>query len=307
MFIEPYATTILKHSDTPELNGQLQLSYIQRHLNLVKLNGDTHHDSQDFIYEIPPGVDNIPLLVAPKLIVVHDGNKVVIDSRATKSRAKSGTGTVVTSYTDYRFNVREAALTYFWNQGAIPFSQLGELPLRVYSRWITNAFAYGLGLSGKDEMVLAIRSAYFYMCSFTDVPYTEAQMIGIASVISRALIMPIDVVLNEVNGLGLLRNVADFIECMKTSSDSTPRAEKMSAAFLYTQLKSTWYGANNSITCACAVEYPPTFLAMLYSAFEDRSFHTSYFAKMAMQADRKQMSKPLVQALRRLSRGLIND
>jgi hypothetical protein len=302
MFIEPYDTSVLKKYPVKALTEQLETSFIQGDLRAVELHSRDGENALDALYEVPPGVEKVEPMEAPKLIETRHGQKVVIDSRATKKFDRDGV-LYVSAPSDFNFAKREAILTYLWAQGAVAFSQLGELPIRVYARWVSEGIVRRLGLDPMDQLRVSVLAAYFYLCGFSPEPLSEGQQIGVSNLISRAVGLPVNHVLPVVQTAGHITDLKDFVEKLKMAEGASPRLEQLNVALIYTLLNGSWFGARKGLIVATALEYPPTFLAMLLTAYTDRSYHSSFFARTAQLADKGLLHKQFVVALNHMSRG----
>jgi hypothetical protein len=303
MYNEPYDTSVLRNYPVKTLTAKLEENYIQEHLNKVNLPAREDEDAIDALYEVLPGNESIEPMEAPKLIETRQGTKVVIDSRATKRVDRAGE-TFITAPSDYKFATREAILTYLWaTQGSVAFSQLGILPIRVYARWISEGLVRRLGLDPADQLRISVLAAYFYLSSMSQVELSDGQKIGVSNLIGRALGLPVDHVLPVVQAAGYLSNLKEFLTACQTAEGASPRLEAANVGLLYTLLNSSWFGARKSLIVSTALEYPPTFLTMLLTAYTDRSYHASFFAKTAQAANKGSLEKDFILAMNHLSRG----
>lgn len=310
MFIEPYQTSLLKGYPVKKLVDQLEVHYIDGSLAPVAFGaraGGMTGELGSEIVEINPGVSGIDPLLAPLMIGTRQGPKVVIDSRATKRERRDG-APVVAQPSDYRFAVREAGLTFLWaTEGAAGFSQLGILPIRVFARWFSEGIVRKQGLDPMDQLRLQILAAYYYVSAFTAEEMTEGRRVGYASLISRALSVPTEQILRVTEHAGVLTGLSSLVEACRSGEGASVRLESLSPALVYTLLGGSWYGARSRNIVATALEYPPTFITMLLTAYSDRTYHSSYFAKTAVMADKHSLSREFILALNHLSRGLTDE
>ncbi len=309
MFSEPYQTSLLRGYPVKKLTDQLEVHFIEGQLTPVTLFEHAPERAAqwgDVLFEIDPRVGDIDTMVSPKGIMTRSGLKVVLDARGLKRERRDGPPVII-SAADYRFAVREALLTYLWmNDGPMAFSQLGILPIRVYARWVSEGLTRSLGLDPLDQMRLSILAGYYYMCQFQSNETTAlspTQLVGMANILSRALAIKIEDVMHALTGLPILTDLASFMATVKGDGASL-RFEQANNGLLYTKLGGTWYGARARTIVGVALEYPPTFVTMLLSAYADRTYHSSYFAKLAANADRQQLSRDFVLAMNHLSQGL---
>lgn len=298
MIKEPYDTTLLRNYPLKKLSEQLEVGLIEGVPTAV-MDGDTPLPR---VFEILPGAVGIDALVAPKLVNDRHGLAVVFDARATK-RATRGGPPVIAMPADYRFQLLEAKLTLLWNtQGPSAFTQLGPLPTKVYARWIAEGIARAYGLDPLSALTLQVVAAYYYMCQLIDeAEMDEGRMFGMASVISRLFNVTPDLVAKIIGDLGHLHDGTGLVNAMRTATRN-PRLESLTVGLLYTKIAGSWYGANNRTIAGVAVEYAPTFLTMLYTAFTDRGYHASYFAKTAIATDKRGEARGVEIAIDHLAR-----
>jgi hypothetical protein len=72
------------------------------------------------------------------------------------------------------------------------------------------------------------------------------------------------------------------------------RLKDFNAGVLFTLLGNTWFGANAKEMIAVATEHPPTWIAMLLSAFTERTFKNSQIAKILERNSFKKLSDDFV-------------
>jgi hypothetical protein len=312
MFSEPYQTSLLRGYPVKKLTDQLEVHFIHENLKPVSLHmrdGSTDEELNGAVYEIDPGTKDIDPLLAPLMIETRQGKKVVIDSRATKRERRDGPP-VISAPADHRFALREAVLTYLWAvEGPEHFSQLGILPIRVYARWLSEGITRRLALDPLDQLRISIMAAFYYMSSFRDMSGEDSDTVklGFANLISRALSVSVEEVLKRIMPVGQLTDLNSLITAIKDADGASVRMESLNVGLVYTVMGSCWYGAHAKNIVARSMEYPPTFLTMLMTAFSDRTYHSSYFAKTAMNADKQSLSREFILAMNHLSRGLTDE
>lgn len=310
MYQQPYDTSLLKGYPVATWIHELEKLAIEERLTPVVIEGDrsASQEEAEAVLEILPGVEDIPPLLAPLLIETRHGRKVVIDARALKRVRRDG-APVVAAGGDYRFVLREAMLTWLWAKGdAAGFSHTGTLPVRVYARWVADGVGRRMALGPMDQLRVSILAGYYYLCGFRreEEQADPSFQLGQASIISRAINLPVAQILATLEGIGPLTSVASFVDALKQSPELSLRMESLSPGVIYTLVGGSWFGARARTIVGAALEYPPTFLTMLYTAYTDRSYHGSYFAKMAVQADRHHQAKDFVIAMAHLTRGFFD-
>lgn len=68
------------------------------------------------------------------------------------------------------------------------------------------------------------------------------------------------------------------------------RLNAMNAGLLVSTMRNSWYGTNAKDIILAALEHPPTWLAVLYTALHERSYKTTAVAKLAENLGRRGLS-----------------
>lgn len=312
MIMEPYQTTVLSAfaHRARQMRHQLEVGYLQDELHPVTSGDDTLAG----VLELVPDSVDVEAMVAPILIHPRDGVKTVFDARANR-RIKPGMAAYLVNPSDYYFARREAVLTQLWNtEGPERMSSLDALPIRVFARWLADGVARRLDLNALDRLRVEIVSAYYYTCQMRKAVPASAdsdslRQYGFANLISRALGANLAMVVDILSPLGFLANeqgntdIHCLVDAIK-GDGSNVRLALINPGMIFTMLNGSWFGAHASFIVGRALEYPPSFLAMLYSAITNHTQHKSYFARTVQQADRQNQSRDLVAAMNHLARGL---
>ena len=316
MFKQPYDTTMGARAPITKIKNELISQFLLGELHSVPMKGSTkdrhsrsdHDEDALAIYEIPVDDKHVVALYAPVVIDTTDGPVTVIDTRPYMRRSREGVD-VIADGLNYRALVREAVLTDVWyRENGQGFSSLGPIPLRVFSRWIADGVARRLALTPADQLRVSCVAAYYYLCLMreeSDPEDAERDLLGRVNVISRALNLPANYVHDTLVNLSHLNSLEDFVSALKATPELSLRMESMSPAIIYTLLGGSWFGARKRFNVEAALEFPPSFLTMLYTAYTDRSYHSCYLAKLAVQADRRQESLEFILAMNNLTRGYV--
>jgi len=171
----------------------------------------------------------------------------------------------------------------------------------VYSRWIAEGIAKRHGLNPSDQLRFGIIAAFFYISLFKEDPtFTSEELNKNSQLISKALYAPIDMCFEIADQLLPMRSVKDLC-AMATSILTTSRLEKFNAGLLFNDLMSSWYGSGNAReVVAVALEHPPTWIAMLNSALNERTYRNSTISKVAIANDKNGAGKVFTMNVRNL-------
>ena len=140
-------------------------------------------------------------------------------------------------------------------------------------------------------MKLLVGAALYYLSLFA----TEDKFdLGKANlVISRVLGLNLGLVQEVTNGIGYIADAHKFTEAFTGLIDS-PRLSGVDVDVLITLLNGSWFGSNSTALIATAVEYPPTFVALIYLALTDRSAKLTGLAVMAKKFENNPATKEFI-------------
>jgi len=180
--------------------------------------------------------------------------------------------------------ILNADLTNLWFRDGAPFRKdllnLGQFPIKVFTNWIGNRISLGLTLDfGQTSIVKAMLSVYYIqLCTpLSDHPTSEELerlIIRAARSVPGVDATTLENVLGEIPKLTDLKSFTDWVHARL----DTPRSEQLNVGFLYTALGFSW-GVQYREMVAIALEYPPTFIALLFSSVNDRGFKKTSLGK----------------------------
>ncbi|AEH03436.1 virion structural protein [Pseudomonas phage PhiPA3] len=162
------------------------------------------------------------------------------------------------------------------------FSRLGDLPAKVFNRWVSGALITKYNLPPESQMALYVITAYYFyaMCvpELRDVNVDFRHRF--APIVAKATSVPIEFVMDIADVLGPLRNATDLVHEMSTNSRQD-RTGDLKFADLFLLLSTSWFGVNARENVGVALEHLPTFTAMLYMAFAERSYRKTVITQRA--------------------------
>lgn len=213
-----------------------------------------------------------------------------IDVRQQTSVGKDGVLRWKSS-SDHVFTLSRLFLTIDWSQGKIMnFYTTIEGAGLVYTNWLTRAigrvFPINAGNPAIQMRVSALAGIFFWSQFFSNdtLPLTHPSMSRskavTASQISKAARVPANLVEELIDLVdGKISSVEEFVKALSEHSESLA-LENINVAKLFNALSMTWFGANATEHAAYAVEYPPTFYAMILTAMKDNSFRKTVIGEI---------------------------
>ena len=233
---------------------------------------------------IPPFV--FPMLVElPGVNSRRSNSYVLTDVRPylSSNKVSAGNELVIRHKDNYDMFLILGLLTTSWanENKRNSFKFLGTAPMAVYAALISNALERRFSLDPAEQLKISIVSAAFYAKLFVeDSTYTENDKVTIARNIASATRAPSEMVFAVLDQIETMKNLSDLIDTIKVVIDN-PRLEALNLGTLVTIINSMWYGPYGKELIVAALEHPPTWVTILYSAFVDRGMKHSGVARVS--------------------------
>lgn len=176
--------------------------------------------------------------------------------------------------------------------GADDLRNIGIFPMRVYSRWISQSLTRRLALAPEHQMTTGVLAGYFYAMMLRDgvegeTELGEREKTRIASLISRATMVPVDNVLKIIDPLPLVREAKDLVDLLINHSGSMRfEKDKFNLAVFYSCINGSWMGSNFREVTAVALEHIPTWLAIVTIAALERGVNKTMIGDIVFLANK---------------------
>lgn len=289
MFLTPYQTTACSATvGLPQIQSALQRAEV--HDDLVPaatLKGTV----LEGVVLVPPYVKDIKPFTMPLDFDTPKGKKVAVDVRGLLKMTGERSFKIIAPG-EYEGAVLRAALAYQWMDGAATdFRNFGDIAARVFIRLLSETIVRRLNLSPFEQQAVVVTSGLFYYSNFLPAPagdahLSEAEKERIAVAVARLTRISPQTVINFMEGdLPRITDLDSYCDALRFIVKS-PRLEKVDAAFIMTLMGGYWYGGNARQLMAVALEYPPTWIGLVYQALNDRSFHGAGLTKMVEAENR---------------------
>lgn len=293
MFSLPYQTTICgMYTRLDQLLSKVRRAALELDFPQVKTPADYTLDNAHFV---TPRREHEDIPAFTQYINIGEPNNpnLLIDSRQyMKYDEKTGLYRI-NGINDWSFQcVRMALNLQLLQADETIFSRLGDIPAKVFHRWVAGALItkYNLGL--ESQMALFVIGAYYFyaMCNYELQDKDSTARTQFAPIISRITGVPPDFVLDIIETVGPLKNASDLAYALSTSSRQE-RTGVLKFADLYLLLSNSWQGANARENVGVALEHMPTYIAMVYMGIADRSYRKTVITQRVESLARGQELK----------------
>lgn len=205
---------------------------------------------------------------------------------------------------EYNLQALRGRLNLIWMQESPTLLRdVSQIATDVFASWVSENVVRRFAMDPQEQKTLAVYAAFFYQCLFVDSTeeLTDPVRHRMAATIARATRIQAQEVLEVIDRFQTpLKGLGEFCQWMKDVTKSV-RLTEMNPALLIQILGGTWFGSNARELVAVALEHPPTWIAILYSAYNERTYKHSGIATIAGRGDSK-AGRLFVQAVSNLVR-----
>lgn len=273
------------------------------------INGDITFDSESGFYPIATdaaSLANIPAFSHPMIVEIDGEEKLFVDLRAFGKWSKQSDSFVVRTQTEYRFAMARGSANRIWlDQSKTMIRDLSPMMTSVFSSWLSEAITKRFALDPREQLDLAILAAFHFQYLFHDgTPDEHAKVRMMSSIIKNTHTNSKDVerVLDMLpDDFG---SIKAFCRMTQEVTESI-RLKDFNFGLLVTLLGGSWFAPNSSELIGVALEHPPTWMMILYSAMTERGAKNAGITKIAERSSSMQM-KDFVRATVSLMT-LVND
>lgn len=297
VFNTAYDTTAGRGFSTNKVISAIKESVVKDHIQQMNtgihsgLESDTHAILISNHYPSQAAIPYFthPILVELGTLKTHFKSKLLCtDVRAFAVAAKekidsSSSDFDVKNKMEFDLARIRTILNLIWvTERPMKLRELSFVPIAVYASWISENISRRFALDPKDQYSLAILSAIFYQTLFSNEnPLSEEESkTKIATMVMRATKAAAKDVYQVLDQVEELKDLKDFCNAAKSILDN-PRLQDFSEGLLITLLGTSWFGTNAKEMLAVALEHPPTWLAIVYASYVERSFKNSAIAKIS--------------------------
>lgn len=268
---KPIRTAIL------EMNIKIMPEFLD-----VKYEGDV---KPQFITGTRMEEDHVPLFTHPITVLsANHGSYLATDLRlfVRKDALPGNIESSVKNLTEFNFAKSRAILNLIWvNSGIGRIKNSLQFASVVYSAWLSEIISKTYALDFGDKTTVSVIASFFYQTLFLDKnEYDEEDRMKMASHTIMATKVPSDRVLAIFDKIDKMSNIEDMCRYIVEIVQNV-RLKGFNVPMLLTLVKNSWYGTNSKEIISVALEHPPTWAAIVYSALTERSYKNSTIYRIA--------------------------
>jgi len=283
------------------------MSRVKHALDAVYHTGQLQNIPRSSAYQLQGGfplANEVPAFAHPiQLDKGHDHDEVApvaMDARAFGKYDSHVGGFVVRNKTEYDFLVLRTRLTNCWVREAPSLLlNVGTLAMKMYAQWIEQNVSKKFLLDPREQLVFRIYAAFFYWSLFqehdhplsaVDKHRAMATILKSTGAVAKEVTEVVEHFEKPING------IEEFCE-LASEVVSSIRLKALNVGVLYAILGNTWFNSNGKEIVAVALEHPPTWIAMITMASQDRSYKNSAVNHLLEKVDRRDKGVSFMRAV----------
>lgn len=314
-FRSAYDTTVGKAYDVKKVQGAIALALIKTDFVNTNVSGDlrfpisTDGFQASFVSNNTAEEDSIPMFFHPITVDLRETRKdpnasyVVFDARQFLRQGNGSSEPVMQARVkvpnDFQFHRIRTILAAHWErEDASNLFHATHVAVNVYARWISENITRRYGLQLDDKAKIEIVAAAFYTLLFSQENKVSEEFITthVARLAKASFSTTSDVVevLEQVNNMA---NIEDLCNAIKAVTQN-PRLDDLNPGMLVSLITNTFSGTNAKVITPVALEHPPTFIAMVYACFTEKSFKYAQMSSITERFKGKKGEDAFIQGLR---------
>lgn len=157
----------------------------------------------------------------------------------------------------------------------------------VFAAWLSQAIAKAYALDFQDQMRINAVGIYYYHSLFTTAHRLEGDALETAVVHTIAATkIPAAEVYKLFESIEEIKDIDDYCQEVQKAV-SNVRLKTFNLVMLLTLVRNTWYGTNAKEMISVALEHPPTWIGIVYTALTERSYKSSQLYKLIEATNRR--------------------
>lgn len=314
MILSPYDTTACRAYNTRDIVKAIRLAIVDDEVYHSPETPSGRHTMAHLI-GITPASQNVPVFSHPLVARERDDDNLIpnifLDLRGLVRTQRDGSQKI-TNATEYELLIIRGLLTSHWvNHGPHDLSTLGDIAPQIYTRWLSQGITRRLGLSPQEQVKVTIVAAFYWYCHFmhdmkNGDAISENDKRRIVTKLNSITQIPSSLSFEVADTMTYMGDLASFVETLQRVVES-PRLERMGVGLLISMLGGSWFGMNAREVTAVAIEYPPTFLAIIYVALKDRGYRKSILGSLAYEHDKRDRGREYLRNVNHLLEGMLES
>lgn len=307
MINNPYEAQLCPKYDLTRLKKEIILANINDELIVTKSLSNKVYSN---ILQISPVNKTIPQFYQPIVLNELD-NKILIDTRALIRYQNNGL-IEVTVKNEFQFFLLRAILMDAWMKNENKnLLNLGDIHIAAFVKFLTNQIVKRFNFNPLEYQQISAISGFYYLCLFNpsdvfDGDENQLLKLKFAQKISQITKVP-DSITNEIfEKLNYIDTIDGFVESIKKII-SNPKTDLLNTGLVVTLLAGSWFGNGSREIVATSLEYPPNFIALVFMALTDRTYHSTYFTKTVETVNNKNSGENFLRALKLFLEGYADE
>lgn len=296
LFNDPYETTVGLSFKINDIKTSIKKAIIENsELEEINLNLIISDNLKPiFITGYFSSESNIPFFNHPLLLEKDNKKYLCTDIRQfvryvdhhdfNIKKLRETNSKFTTNKTSFEFTILRSTLQLVWLNGNINEIKNGlSLAGVVYSMWLTDSISKLYGLDYKDQQTLSIISYFFYQSLFYKEDSFFDEILDLFGFqIVKNLKIPTDIVFSVIKKITKMSGIKDYCNNIISILENL-RLRDFNEAILINSIGRTWYalGINQKELLTIALELPPTWVTICYSALNDKSYKNTTISKIA--------------------------
>lgn len=281
-----YDTIMGSASNVKPIQHAIEKALITSELRKVTLNLSTAGEYKPlFVTGVLPSDAEIPLFTHPISVLTSKAEKYLCTDLRLFVRQDASIEDIdsaVKNRTEFNFVKSRAILNLLWLNGEVDQLKITlSFASTVFAAWLSETIAKSYSLDFGDQTKLNIISLAYYQMLFSDSKELSGNDVEKLVVhIIKATKLPATVVYSVVERITVMNDINDYCSTVAKLLENV-RLEKFNLAALLTIVANSWYGTANKEIIAVALEHPPTWISMVYTALSERTYKTSRVYQIA--------------------------
>lgn len=306
-FDDSYHTTAGAVNHTHKLETALRESFIKEGNSFSTLNVENVGDYRPgFITGYRESELEIPLFTHPIMIKnIGNVNYLITDLRyyirKNNEVANLASSDMVEqnikNRTEYNFAKTRAVLNLVWlNHGVDEMKNTLSFAGTVFSTWIAEAISKVYALDYSDQLKIQVLASFYYQSLFIDnrlIDEDTRQKMAIHTI--KATRADAKFVFSIFDQIEAIDSINDFCKYVQKITENV-RLQSFNFAMLLTMIRNSWYGINSKEIVSVALEHPPTWIAIVYTALSEKTYKTSMIYRIAERHGKNGSSNEFMKA-----------
>ena len=285
MFTLPYQTTVCKiYNKLDAIQSKIRVAALDEPLETV-FTPNNHNIVKNAYFVTPKEEhDDVPNFTQ---FLKNEKGELIIDARQYMRYDVRTASYKVTAGNDWNLQCIRLALTNkLIDEGPLFLSRLSDVPVKVFTRWVAGALINRYDLPIDIQLnVYVIACCYYYAMIDPELREPSPLRLKYVPLVSTITGVAVNRVYDLMDTLGSFNNANDLAQALAHDSGQI-RTGDLKFADLFTLLSMSWFGVNARENIGVALEHPPTFIGILYSAIAERSFRKTVITQRAESAIR---------------------